>query len=125
MENTIITLTAEELVQQKNTRNIISALKKQLVNHMIVKKAENNDNISSEEMTKLRGKYPFRFEGDYITLIHIIHNRLRRGNKRPHLGTVERDNEFISNNKYELNKILEFLEGYCFDLKEVKELINI
>ena len=121
MENTTV-LTEEELKKQQNTRNIIRVLKEQLVNHMIVKRAENNDDISSDDMIKLRSKHPFKFEYDYITLIHIIHNRLRRGNKRPHLGTVEREHEFILRNSFEFDKIKEFLKQNGFN---EEDLINI
>lgn len=57
---------------------------------------------------------------DTTTLI-IIYNKLRRGDRRPHLGSVERDNTYLENNMG-YNRAIKYIATTFPKKEEVKEV---
>lgn len=124
METTTIdTLTEVRTERDEKVLSLIRYFRLQLKNHMYVCRTLWNKNsiLTAEERTKIVNDYPFDFQDSItLTLIHIIHNRLRRGNVRPHLESVEIENQFIKEHKYEMDSLINKLnkKGYEVSLYE-------
>lgn len=91
----------ENTFKDESVKKLIHYLKQQIKNYVIT-------------VRQLDPETKCDFEGQ-ITLIHIIHNRLRRGLKRPHLSVLEKENQYLENQKYTLEWIIEKLKTAGFE----------
>ena len=104
-------------------RELLDSLKTELKNHMdFCKESKLKDAV----VIKLQEKYPYRFGGRTpITILHIIHNRLRRGYVRPHLQTVEKEKEYIVENQFFYDQIKKHLESKGLEFSIYEDVYNV
>lgn len=81
--------------------------------------------VESKEYIDKKSDYLLynNFKFNDQTVLTIIYNRLRRGDKRPHTGSIEKDNEFLNGNSYEVGKIETYIKKR-FPIQNVSESVE-
>jgi len=114
IENSVV---IDSQIKDEKTYALICYLKLQLKNYMHVSRTifNKNSKLDAAQRAQIVNDYPYDFsDPKTLTLIHIIYNRLRRGNRRPHLESVEGEEQFIKDNKYHYDSLIKKLnqKGY-------------